>query len=63
MLAIRFLQLPMAVLTLAVAGNLWAAEAQASAVAMENAAHAPLVAVSQAGRRLVAVGDHITDCP
>ena len=58
MFAIRFLQFPLVALALAVTGNVWAADAQAPAIALESAQHAPLVAVSQVGRRLVAVGDH-----
>ncbi len=55
---IRFLRLPLVALALAMSCNLSAAEAEAPAIALDGAKHAPLVAVAQAGQRLVAVGDH-----
>lgn len=52
------LRLLLAALSLSSAGQLWAAETQSPAMPLAEAQKAPLVAVAQAGQRLVAVGDH-----
>lgn len=52
------LHLLLAALSLSGTGQLWAAEAQSMAMPLAEARKAPLVAVAQAGQRLVAVGDH-----